>query len=160
MGKQLTYSRVGFVRKYTDLDILDIGIGGGAFVEAADCYGYDVNEKAVSWLLSCKRFRTPYSSGVDVATFWDSLEHIRNIDGLLLNIKKFVFISIPIFDSVEHVLKSKHYKPGEHLWYYSHDGLINFMASQGFELLECNKMESDLGREGINSYAFKRVYSE
>lgn len=159
MGKRLTDARVSFVRKYADLGIVDIGIGGGAFVRAADCFGYDVNANAIKWLKDNGKYKDPYN-GCDAITCWDSLEHIRYPDELLRNVRKFVFVSIPIFRDVDHVLSSKHFKPGEHVWYFTHEGLVNFMKLQGFDLLESNAMESDLGREGINSYAFKRADNE
>ncbi|MNG41039.1 hypothetical protein D3C84_1299630 [compost metagenome] len=55
------------------------------------------------------------------------------------------------------VLQSKHYKPGEHLHYWTLPGFVNWCEAQGFELQEANHAESELGREGITSFAFKRT---
>lgn len=157
IGKQLTDSRVSLVRKYTNIAPVDIGIGGGAFVKSADCFGFDVNQKAIDWLKSENRYKDPYGQElVDAITCWDSLEHILEPEKLINKVKGYVFVSIPIYKDGAHVLKSKHFKPGEHVWYHSNNGLIDWMESLGFECLENNHMESELGREGIESYVFKR----
>ena len=64
---------------------------------------------------------------------------------------------MPIYEDSRHCLKSKHFKPGEHLHYFTHDGLLLWFEQQGFACVEHNDIESQLGREGITSYAFRRV---
>jgi hypothetical protein len=55
------------------------------------------------------------------------------------------------------VLKSKHYRKDEHYWYFSKAGLIIFMDRLGWKLREVSDVETILGREGITSFAFRRV---
>lgn len=158
MGEKLTKARVDFVRSFTDDTIVDIGIGGGRFVKEVAGLGYDINQSAVSWLKDEGLFfDVENNSSIKSATFWDSLEHIPSPNDCLDKIENMVFVSIPIFKDLNHISNSKHYKPGEHLWYFTHEGFINYMELHGFELVSYNQMETDLGREGINTYAFRRL---
>lgn len=158
MGAALTKARIDFVRSGWAGDkrgIVDIGIGGGRFVSDMGCRGFDVNQQAIQWLKSQHKWKDPYDC-VDVITCWDSLEHIPDPSELIGCVNCMVFVSLPIFTDVEHIRSSRHYKPGEHIWYWTHDGFVAWMDRQGMTLIECNKMETELGREGINSYAFAR----
>jgi hypothetical protein len=91
------------------------------------------------------------------ASFWDSLEHINNPDQILQYITDYVFVSMPIYENAEHVLRSKHFRKDEHCLYFTKDGFVNWMAGKGFDLLEISDFESRLGREDILSFAFKRT---
>lgn len=158
MGEALTDARVEMVDDhYQGENIIDVGIGGGRFASLMMCNGYDVNPSAVKWLKDQGMFRDPYQTKAEVLTFWDSLEHIPDPAEIVRQARKWVFVSMPIYRDEEHCLASKHFKPGEHLHYWTHDGLIDWFARQGFVLVDHNSFESDLGREGIKSYAFKRA---
>lgn len=162
MGALLTSARLELVGKYCKpVDTVDIGIGGGRFVQESGGRGYDVCADAVKWLRDNGYYRNPYSDvmgDVKAITCWDSLEHIPDPRALLAEVREWLFVSLPIFEfDGSDVTGSKHYKPGEHLWYFSSTGFINWCAEQGFECVEMNRVESDLGREGIMSFAFKRV---
>ena len=136
---------------------MDVGIGGGRFVsERPLTWGFDVNPAAVAWLKGRDLFHDPYEHLVDAVTFWDSLEHIHDPRPLLANVRKFVFVSLPIFEDVAHVLRSKHFKKEEHCWYFSARGFESFMLSLGFQMVERNTMEQSC-REDISSYVFRRV---
>lgn len=154
MAKHLTRARVDMVRKHWDGQVVDVGIGGGRFVTEMDCMGFDVCPDAIKWLIQGRRFSTP---SVEAVTCWDSLEHMKDPVGFVSGITKWVFVSMPIYENKKHCLNSKHYKPGEHIWYWTHDGLVRWFRRCGFELIEYNDMESQIGREGILSYAFKRI---
>lgn len=166
LGKKLNEFRVTFVCKHSrpTSEVLDYGCGAGAFVHAArhtsdlHVFGYDVMEDSVKYLRSTFCFGVPnmHHAGWDVLTFWDSLEHLQNPDEIVSLAREWVFISMPIYNNGEHVLRSKHFKPGEHLWYWTSRGLIDFMDDCGFQCVECVDTETVLGREGILTYAFKR----
>ena len=157
IGLALNQARTELVNKYTNGSVLDIGIGNGAFVEARDnTYGFDINPVAVNWLIDRDKYRHPFR-GADALTFWDSLEHIANPTLMLQGAKEFVFVSCPIYDDVSHVLRSKHYKPDEHCWYWTVEGLIRFMEPFGFQVQEINWMETEIGREDIATFVFKRL---
>lgn len=157
MGEQLTKARVDMVARHMQpSEVLDIGIGGGRFVTDAGCYGFDVNQQANAWLRSKGKFRDANFGWVSM-TFWDSLEHIPDPESVVAKIKSFAFVSMPIYYSQMHCLESKHYKPGEHIWYFTQNGLIAWFARQGFGCVEINEKESEIGREGITSFAFRRI---
>ncbi len=158
MGTALTRARLELVDKYTAPNtVLDIGIGGGRFVLESGGNGYDVSQEAVDWLQRIYSYQDPYAALVEAITCWDSLEHIPEPEKLLAQVTKWFFVSLPLCASAEEWLKSKHYKPGEHLFYWSLPGFINWVEAQGFEVQEVNHAETTLGREGITSFAFKRV---
>lgn len=164
MGALLTRARLDLVAKYcAPSDVVDIGIGGGRFVQESGGWGYDVCADAVTWLKCAglfNRFKDPYDlryGPITAVSCWDSLEHIPDPRALLSRVREWLFVSLPVFEDADDVLSSKHFKPGEHLWYFSSTGFINWCAEQGFECVEMNRVESDLGREGIMSFAFKRV---
>lgn len=147
------------MRKHTKGAVCDIGIGGGAFVTSINGFGFDVNLKAVEWLQSEGRYLDPYmlpSQSVPAITCWDSLEHIPEPEKLIEKVDGYAFVSIPIFNSGYHALQSKHFKPGEHIYYFTNNGLIDWFDNLGFDCIDSNMMESDIGREGIYTYAFER----
>lgn len=157
LGRVLTALRVRMVRECSsacNLNILDVGIGGGAFCDAMDCVGIDVNKKALEWLK--KEALDWDDKPVTVMTFWDSIEHIRHPGAYIAKANEWVLLSTPIYLDQEDALTSKHYKPNEHLWYFTDRGIKVFMSERGFRLFSQNELETDAGREGIGSYAFKR----
>jgi hypothetical protein len=158
MGGLLTKARLELVEKYTSACRgVDIGIGGGRYVKESWGFGYDVCDDAVTWLNQMVSYVDPYAAPVDHVTCWDSLEHIPEPEKLLANVKEWLFVSMPIYNDMADVLQSKHYKPGEHLHYWTLPGFVNWCEAQGFQVMEVNHAESELGREGITSFAFKRV---
>lgn len=157
MGAALTRARVELVRKHFGMGVVDIGIGGGRFVlECAGSAGYDVNPEAVAWLKARGLFYDINALPLRAVTCWDSLEHIPDPEALVSKVSEWVFVSMPIYKDQADCLASKHYKPGEHLWYWSLDGLVDWFDRLGLELVELNHAESELGREGITSFAFRR----
>lgn len=156
MGEALTRARVAMVRRHYQGSVVDIGIGGGRFVLDADSWGYDVNAEAVAWLHANGRYFDLYANPTEAICCWDSLEHIPEPEKLLAQVGEWVFVSMPVYVSQLDCLNSKHYKPGEHLWYWTQNGLIAWFARQGFGCVEINERESELGREGITSFAFRR----
>lgn len=158
MGKELTKSRIDLIERHYKGLVLDVGIGSGQFItERPKTVGYDVNSKAVDWLKERNLYRKLYERKYAALSFWDSLEHIDNPALAINQAVKWVFLSIPIFTCSEQVLRSHHFRPDEHIWYFTHQGLINFFESEGFELKEHNTIETKLGRTGIGSYAFKKL---
>ncbi len=157
MGAALTAARVDMVQRHFDGEVLDVGIGGGRFVIESGGKGFDVNEEAVQWLKSRNAYADPYK-GVAAITCWDSLEHVPDPEALIRSVGEWVFVSMPVYKDQADCLKSKHFKPGEHLHYWSVRGLIGWFAKMNFGCVEINERESDLGREGITSFAFRRFH--
>lgn len=161
MGVEITKKRIEFVKQYYTGPLVDIGIGCGNFVETRNKVeltgGFDVNEVGIKWLKERTWFVDPYTVKINAATFWDSLEHIHEPDWILNNISQWVFTSLPIFKDCEHLLRSKHFKKEEHCWYWTKEGLVRWMFGKGFSLAGVSRFETELGREDIETFAFKRI---
>jgi hypothetical protein len=158
IGDALTACRIALVRSHFRGGVLDIGIGGGRFVmDHPSALGFDINPSAVSWLKGRRAYLDPYTNKFEAATFWDSLEHIHDPAPILGNVRRYVFVSLPIFTDVEHVLRSKHYKPQEHCWYFTRAGFVRFMDHFGFRMIDHSTIEQMAGREDIESFAFERL---
>lgn len=160
LGKQITAARIDLVDDHIrGAPLLDIGIGCGQFIlhrHPAPTFGYDINTTAIQWLLNRKLWKDPWVVDVDNVSLWDAFEHLRRPELLLTTVRKYVFMSIPIFDGPEHVVASKHFRPTEHFWYFTRAGLLTLMAGAGFRLIDENAAETVLGRDGIRSFVFRR----
>lgn len=156
-GEALTKTRMALVLRHWSGEVCDIGIGGGRFVRSyGNASGFDVNPHAVTWLMDRGLYRDPRRDPCEAATFWDSLEHIHDAGAILANVKRWCFVSLPIFTGPDHILRSKHYKPSEHCWYFTRAGFERFMGGFGWEMREHGTGEQPL-REDIESFAFERV---
>lgn len=161
MGRALTEYRHSVILHNTRTleKGVDIGIGGGAFVEAAGCMGYDICDDAVKWLKVNDNYWN-WKKPVDWATFWDSLEHLTFTEHMLMfpRIRSAIFTSIPIFDTDKPypIQKWKHYKPGEHIWYFTLEGFLRYMHWHGFRWILLSAQETILGRRDILTFGFRR----
>ena len=160
IGRALMMARCDFVDSHYQGALVDVGIGSGAFIERRShqrtTWGYDVNPAGVKWLEERKLFVDPYRCPFDAMTLWDVLEHIPYYPPLLANVRKWLFVSLPIFRDAEHVLRSKHFRPAEHCWYFTREGLVFAMKLCGFALVSESAVETELGREDIGTFAFRR----
>lgn len=153
---KLNKYRVDWVKQHFDGEVLDIGIGCGSFINAhGNAKGYDINPAGIEWLNERGLYKEPKQ--VEAVAFWDSFEHIEDPAEILNEVTGWVFMSIPLFDHMYHVLESKHFRKDEHYWYFTFNGLCKYMALHGFDFVSFCRMESDAGREDIGTFAFKRI---
>lgn len=164
MGRAITAARIDLVRRHAGgaAHVVDVGIGCGDFIMARGgwTWGYDVNPRGEAWLRENGRWLNPYErpSMLGAVTMWDVLEHIAVPHRLLDLVKRWVFLSLPIVPGSEPPSTSwKHYKPEEHCWYWTESGLVLWMAAHGFVCREMNRVETELGREDIGTFAFERA---
>lgn len=162
IGKDLNNFRCEIAQKYAS-SILDIGIGSGTFLKqlTVDKAGFDINPFGVEWLKNNNLFYNPYLNSelpFGCLTFWDVIEHIAEPYELFKRIKKgtYLITSIPIFDSIEKVHLSKHYKPNEHLYYFTTKGFVTMMGKYEFDLYEIRSDETRIGRDNILTFVFRR----
>lgn len=160
IGKAIHSGRVAIVNKYAgkDCQVLDVGIGSGEFIKSRpNTFGVDINPKATEWLKK-NGYHGGDFSDYTAFTFWDVLEHVDVPDNYFKRMPDgcYLFTSLPIFKDLAKVRESKHYKPGEHFYYWTEQGFIEWMAMYRFRLLAVESFESDAGRESILSFAFKR----
>jgi hypothetical protein len=159
-GMRITAARVDLVNRFTTGRVIDIGIGCGSFVEVRGMQtgGYDIMAPAVEWLQERGAWVNPYEcESVESLSFWDSLEHLHEPDVILSKIRRFAFMSLPIFTGCQHILRSKHFRKDEHRWYFTESGLIKYMGRLGFEARSVCRMEEKLGREDIGTFVFEKV---
>jgi hypothetical protein len=154
--------RFDFVERHHKGRLVDVGIGSGAFIELRRSrkrmtWGYDVSQAGIRWLDERALLVDPYLVSFEAMSLWDVLEHIPDFQSLLANVSDWLFLSLPIFRDAEHVLRSKHFKPAEHCWYMTRDGLLFAMKVCGFELISESNFETVLGREDIGTFAFQRM---
>lgn len=156
---KINAGRIALVGKYVGQNrVADVGIGSGEFVKKRpNTFGYDVNPVAIEWLKRNDLWAQPLEEFAAL-TFWDVIEHCPD-PGLYLDrvrLHAFAFFSVPIMYGLGGIRLSKHYRPGEHLYYWTEDGFLQWMARHGFAWLETQRFEIDAGRESILSFAFKR----
>jgi len=163
IGECLNKFRVDLVNSYTKGLVLDIGVGCGTFIKRQEnCVGFDICPKAIYFLQRNDLFFNPYNGGtawskIKGVTFFDTLEHLEWPELIFDNIgRQFIFVSIPIFRDVKHMVESKHFKKEEHYLYFTEKGFLDYMKKYGFELLEKRNNETRCGREDIMTYILRR----
>lgn len=124
----MSHLRMGFLKGFVKQGkLLDVGYGTGAFLRTAstagfEAYGCDIHgvdrgivEKP---LVSEDEW--------DAVTFFDSLEHFPDLNVIreLSRRARLILVSLPKTpDSFPACKKWRHYKPGEHLHYFSEGSL-------------------------------------
>jgi len=163
IARQINCARVNLCRPYTDR-VLDIGVGALEFIDSMNkaglvCHGYDVNPIAEQQLKERGCWADPYedNNGFDDMSFWDVLQHFPDPMKIIDRVNRYLFTSLPIFDSIDQIRMSKHFKPNEHLWYFTRSGFVFFMEQAGFSIVEYNESETLAGRESIGSFVFLRI---
>jgi len=173
IAKALNRFRVDLLLDALDLNadaqlqtVLDVGIGDGAFLRAAAARvpfgdvtlkGCDINPLGVEYLEQHDQLaQLEDPGGFDVVCFWDVLEHLPDPRVGLRAARSVALVSIPIFESQLHALKSRHFKPGEHLWYFTRRGFIAFAYQEGFDVVDIRATESAIGRDGIETFVLQR----
>lgn len=145
--------------------VLDLGVGCGDFVEnwtGGPAYGWDVSEQARNWLRDRSALLEPTTANlqkVQAVTAWDTFEHLPDPSKLLDAMRpgQYLVLSLPIFQDLRRIRESRHYRPGEHLTYWTASGLARFLDSAGFSLLARNERETTDGeREAIQSFVFRK----
>jgi hypothetical protein len=142
---EMSYIRLTVLHKYVKSGrIIDIGYGDGEFIRQSiargyEAYGYDVNNTV----------NVPKVNNIsgqwDAVTMFDSLEHVEDIEELIEKIySRYIIITIPHFcPSIQdgEISTWRHYKPNEHLHYFSKKALILFMQKNGYNVLEAYEHE-------------------
>ena len=159
IARKINAGRIAMVERHIGSNwLVDVGIGSGEFIKKRPrTVGYDVNPVAIEWLKRNDLWAdlSEHSS----FSFWDVIEHCETPELYLrcVPLHGFVFFSLPIFYGLGGIRTSKHYRPGEHLYYWTEEGFVAWMSRHGFMLLERSDFEIAAGRESIYSFAFKRI---
>lgn len=164
IAQKINAGRVALVNRHIGAAgrLVDIGIGSGEFIKARGwpTTGHDVNAKALHWLDEQGLRANPELFWTYQGfSFWDVLEHVPEPEDYFRRIRAgaFLFTSIPVFERLDRIRQSKHYRPDEHYYYFTASGFVAWMALHGFSLIERSDFETCAGREAIKSFAFRRT---
>ncbi len=157
-----SYLRLGYIVGsigHIPKSILDVGYGTGAFLQACETevkerYGHDISGWEVP--SGCKFVDNILENHYDVITFFDSLEHMKDIEFVKDLNCNYICISVPdchYFDD-EWFDNWKHKKPDEHLWHFNKDSLKSFMSRMGYSLVNMCNLE-DITR--INNQEYTNI---
>jgi 2-polyprenyl-3-methyl-5-hydroxy-6-metoxy-1,4-benzoquinol methylase len=162
IARKVNAGRVAMLRRHLPVgaSMLDIGSGTGEFLHAAraagyDAKGYEVIPKMANELEAHQLFAAdPHP--FDAVSLWDVIEHMEDPSARLKQTRKgaLLFVSLPVFGDIRAIRDSKHYRPDEHLYYWTEQGFINWAALYGFRLLETSRHECEAGRDSIGAFAF------
>jgi hypothetical protein len=143
--------------------VIDVGAGTGEFIRSAIAegflaMGYDVIPAARKSLCEAGLWCSEVT-WFDAVTMWDTIEHMESPGELLARIPHGarLFVSLPIFDDLRCVRDSRHYRPGEHLYYWTAPGFVGWMERYGFICKEASDHETRAGRDSIGAFAFRKV---
>lgn len=164
ISEAVNAGRCAFLKKRLPLGskVLDVGAGSGEFVRAAiaeglAAKGFEVIPQVASRLIDDGLYADDPLE-FDAITFWDVIEHMEQPGQWLgrVGTGSLVFASVPIFDDLRQIRSSRHYRPGEHLFYFTAAGFTEWMRLRGFRLLEQSGHETAAGRDSIGAFAFRR----
>jgi hypothetical protein len=133
-----TVASPGVVEDY----LLDVGYGNGSFLKLAAKCGFNVCGKEVHGVDYGIREAKFTEAEWDLVTFFDSLEHFADLNEVRKMNAKRVVVSVPARPaSFPADLNWKHYRPGEHLHYFSKSSLEEFFGPFDLELLHVSYFE-------------------
>lgn len=163
---EVSFLRLGYIASILkdDSKVLDIGYGDGEFIRAlrkcgVDAIGYDVHSDSLGVPTV-----SDLSGKYDVVTLYDALEHVENLETILKINTEYFIVTVPNFllnQSDDQIRNWKHYKPNEHLHYFTEASILALFRRHDFDCLLVHNVE-DLIRtkNGQNAntmtYIFKR----
>ena len=126
--------------------ILDVGYGNGDFLKLCkqginNCYGNDItNYPLPDGVIFVENMMDNY---YDVISFFDVLEHFKDISFVRNLNCGYVYISVPWCHnfSDEWFKNWKHRREDEHLWHFNDISIVNFFEEMGFELIIKSNIE-------------------
>jgi hypothetical protein len=171
-SREMAALRWRFIQQHLDLPlgsrVLDIGYGNGAFLKfgrsaGMEIYGIDVHNEDFG--IPTVTYDTPIE--YDLICFFDSLEHFSRFDQPRSLRARHVMVSIPNAPSflLCNPTAWRHYKPGEHLHYFSSRSLDRFMREWGFPIRVAHGFPEDEIRGklqydyGMHDNIYTAIYS-
>ena len=160
-GEDIALRRWDFLKDIEVNKVLDFGCGAG-FFRTHRPEGVVVDSHDIMPVPQTGMRLHEY----DLVCFWDVLEHLPTFDSVkqMLNAKnvRFVAATVPIVPArmVNHksIETWKHWKPGEHLHYFTKETFTDLFYSFGFKLIKHGTPECP-PREDAETFLFERVTS-
>lgn len=174
--RQMSLLRAGYVigscPDVTDKSIVDIGYGSGDFLRVMKKNGWKIFGCDVHQLdLGIERvsLMDALTLRYNVVSFFDSLEHFNNFDLIKKINSRYIVVSVPCTPNdffnlyVNDRKKWKHYKPGEHLHYFTPKSIQKLFSN--YKLINTSNIEDIIRGPGgvdsnyinIQTYVFKRM---
>ena len=161
-AKVINEIRWNFVKDIPFKNVLDYGCGCGELSlfspEKVSVDSYDIGMLNGSSYPQTGITRQYY----DLTFFNDVIEHVDWVNSPDENMIKafnntaYICISVPVWSGLmENVHTWKHYKPGEHLYYFSEDSVIDFFIKRNMSLIKRGYPECP-PRQDIFSGIFKK----
>jgi hypothetical protein len=158
IGTRMAYLRLGHLigsLGFVPESVMDIGYGNGDFLKACQniipkCYASDVSPYPAPE--GCEFVEDPYSIKVEVATFYDVLEHYNDIYDIKNVQANYFVVSLPNCHNFndEWFENWKHRKPDEHLWHFNEASLIEFMNEIGYDVMNITNLEDTIRKNGLD----------
>lgn len=153
VGEKIYDARWSFIEKHVQSlsakTLLDFGCGSNGFSRSANkcrcTYSYDP---------ICQPDHDFLQNRIDVLTLWDSIEHMGLLETIPLIGAEYIFVTVPIIDDVSDILQWKHYKPYEHIWYFSSKAIVKLFKKWNYRLVERCDIEAKLRSKDIASFCF------
>ncbi len=148
----LQFRRPNIIRRFVSFGkILDVGCGDGGIAQFLPGYEYrgvetsfsNINNEQIT-LGGIENF-TDKPNSYDVVTFWESFEHLKNPQDVLIICQKLlkksgtIIIECPNFNSRERFLFGSHWfhlDPPRHISHFTPVGLAQFFTKYKFEVIE------------------------
>jgi hypothetical protein len=167
MSKQLTNLRKAYAECFAGPEdrLIDVGCALGLIIQADVTNrwaGTDINPLSEKYIGEMYIPHPADLSKYDVITFQDVFEHLQQPEEILKQIKKGarIVMTIPIWPkkfNFDNLTEWLHYKPDEHYIYCTEEGIIEFMAMNGFKLIDKHMIETSMGRLDAGSFCFKKM---
>lgn len=162
----MSWLRAGFLRAHVPPGrLLDVGYGNGSFVKTVSNFGYEAFGADVHGCdYGVTEHKLASMNEYQAVTFFDSLEHFSDFDQVkhLLGRTAYIMISFPKRPETFPVnLDWKHYRPGEHLHYFSALSIMRLFAR--FRIVARENIEDAIrgplpsGEHNIETMVFKRT---
>ena len=172
LTRQMAYLRLGFItgivsKPTSQLSLLDIGFGNGAFLDVAKtafktAAGNDIFDNPYL-PQGCNRVQELGQDYFDVITMYDSFEHFDELDFVAQLRCNYLIVSVPWCHYVSDAWFDawKHRKPNEHLHHFDQFSLTAFLLEYGYYLITFNNIEDAIrrpvdDRPNILTAAFRR----
>jgi len=154
-AEKINKIRWDFVKEINPKVVLDFGCGVGWF-RAWRPEGIEVDTHDIGPFPQTGIVHIEY----DLITLWDVFEHLPNFDLIwrLLDKSKYCALSIPVLPKGKRLDTWKHFKPGEHLHYFTEEQLDMLFGRYGFEKIKRGMPECKPAgpREDIVSLLYKK----
>ena len=151
-GSGIARTRWDFVGEFGPRTVLDYGSGLGFFAalapEGVVVDTYDIGPYVTTGIRHEK---------YDMVCLWDVLEHLPDFQCLDEHLKfsDYVALTVPMLPEGKELLTWKHFKPGEHLHYFTQETLDSIFKIYGFSKLKRGYPECP-PREDILSVVYGR----